>query len=217
MEIALDTRALSAFALLWLVILPTPGPNQLMVTHVALSQGPRQIALAIVGNLSGVALWCLSALFGLAVLLSAVPAARMAVSLAGGAYLVWTGLRMLRAPARAARPADGAPGTLPALGDRRAYAIGLATALSNAQAVLFVSSVFAVSGVVGASLATGLAAAAVLLSMNAAYLSGLGWLMQRPAAQAFYSRWRPTMERVFGLIFIAFGVRLLAGALLARG
>ena len=217
MEPAIDTRALSAFALLWLVILPTPGPNQMMVAHVALSQGPRQIALAIAGNLSGIALWCLSALFGLAVLLSAVPAARIAVSLAGGAYLVWTGLGMLRAAGRRSPHTLQAAAALPAFGDRQAYAIGLATALSNAQAVLFISSVFAVSGVVGASLATGLLAAALLLSLNAVYLSGLGWLMQRPAAQAFYGRWRPTMERVFGLIFMAFGARLLASALLARG
>jgi len=212
-DLAIDGRTISAFALLWPVIVPTPGPNQLLVSHVALTQGPRQIGLAIAGNLAGVAVWCFSALFGLAVLLAAAPAARLAVSLAGGAYLAWIGVRMVRGPRG---PAGAAAGPSRALGGRRAVALGFATALSNAQAVLFITSVFAVSGVVGANLATGLAAVAVLLSLNAVYLGGLGWLMQRPAAQAFYARWRRTMERLFGVLFIAFGARLLAGAVGGR-
>lgn len=213
MDLSLEAGVLWRFALLWAVVVPTPGPNQLMVTHVALTAGPRAIGLAIAGNLAGVALWCLCALFGLAVLLSAAPAAQLAVSLAGGAYLAWIGVRLVRGPRAGATDPQGSP---PALGGRRAVALGFATALSNAQAVLFITSVFAVSGVVGASLATGFAAVAVLLALNAIYLSGLGWLMQRPAAQAFYARWRRAMERLFGLLFVAFGARLLAGALGSR-
>jgi len=213
MQAAIDLRVLAAFTLLWLAIVPTPGPNQLMVTHVALTQGRRQVALAIAGNLAGVGFWALAALFGLVVLLAAAPTAALAVNLAGGIYLVWVGIRMIRG--RRTAP-DEAAVAAPALDDRRAFALGVGTALSNAQAVIFITSVFAIAGVVGSSLPTGLAAVAILLACNATYLWGLGWLMQRPAAQAFYGRWRRWMERAFGALYVLFGLRLLAAALLPR-
>ena len=36
----LDTTILATFALFWLAIVPTPGPNILMVTHVAMTRTP---------------------------------------------------------------------------------------------------------------------------------------------------------------------------------
>jgi threonine/homoserine/homoserine lactone efflux protein len=38
----------------------------------------------------------------------------------------------------------------------------------------------------------------------------LAWLMQKPAARSFYSRYRPSMEMGFGAVFVLLGARLLA-------
>ncbi len=211
MQATLDFRVLAAFTLLWVAIVPTPGPNVLMITHVALTHGRRQVAMALAGNIAGVGFWALAALFGLVVLLAAVPAAAFAVILGGGAYLAWVGIRMMRA--RRAPSREDPQGGSPALDDRRAFALGIGTALSNAQAVFFITSIFAITGVVGANLATGIAAVAILLACNAAYLAFLGWLLQRTAARAFYGRWRSWLERAFGVLFILFSVKLLASAL----
>lgn len=215
MEPALDFRILSAFTMLWLVVVPTPGPNVMMITHVALTHSPRQVAAALVGNIAGVGFLALSALFGLVVLLAAVPAAALAINVLGGAYLAWVGIRMLRA--RHGPRVDESGEAPPALDDRRAFALGIGTALSNAQAVFFITSIFAVAGVVGANVATGLAAVGILMLSNATYLGFLGWLLQRPAARAFYGRYRRWLERMFGAVFVFFGGKLLASALTARG
>ncbi len=210
MDTVIDLRVLSAFTLLWLVIVPTPGANTLMITHVALSHSVRQVLVALAGNLVGIAIWALSALFGLVVLLAALPAASVAIHILGGTYLCWLGVRLLRSRGSVTPQEDGAK---PALDDCAAFALGIGTALSNAQAVFFITSVFAVAGVVTANFATGLAAVGVLLACNAAYLAALGWLLQRPVARAFYGRYRRWLERMFGALFVIFGGRLLVGAL----
>ena len=69
------------------VIVPTPGANSLMVTHVALTRGWRHVAAAIGGNMVGIVLLGSLALAGMAVVLQAFPWMRLAIHVAGGAYL----------------------------------------------------------------------------------------------------------------------------------
>jgi threonine/homoserine/homoserine lactone efflux protein len=87
---------------------------------------------------------------------------------------------------------------------------GLMTALANVQALFFLASIFASVGVLSANLATGLAAVAVIIVGNGAYLTLLAWLMQKPTARNFYRRYQPSMEVAFGALFMLFGMRLLA-------
>ena len=53
--LALDYQVLWAFTLLWLAIVPTPGANSLLIVHLALTRGWREVAIALIGNLIGIA------------------------------------------------------------------------------------------------------------------------------------------------------------------
>lgn len=210
----IDLAVLAAFAAFWIVIVPTPGPNSLMVTHMALTQGWRQVAAALAGNTLGSATLATSALLGMAALLAAFPWLRTAIYGLGGAYLVWVGLRLLRRGwqsnyATAAVGGAGDTAGLPPMRLRRAFASGLATALSNAQAVMFITSIFAATGVLEAGIPTGLVVVVMLCTMNGTYLATLGWLLQRPAARRAYMRFRNSFEALVGVLFIGFGVRLV--------
>jgi len=77
MPASLDLTVLLAFVMLWAVIVPTPGANSLMVTHVALTRSPAHVELAIAGNMLGNVLLAMSALLGMAALLAAFPWARL--------------------------------------------------------------------------------------------------------------------------------------------
>ena len=83
------------------------------------------------------------------------------------------------------------------------------TALANVQALFFLASIFAGVGILAANPATQLAAVGVIVAGNGGYLSLLAWLMQREAARAFYARNRGLMEIGFGVLFLAFGARLV--------
>jgi threonine/homoserine/homoserine lactone efflux protein len=208
----LDYALLGAFALLWLAIVPTPGPNSLLIVHLALTAGWRDVGLALAGNLLAIATYALCTLFGLALLLAAAPSVRLGVYALGGAYLVWVGARLARggwarwqAGKAGAQLSDGGSGR-----PGGPFLQGVLTALANVQALFFLASIFAGVGLLAANPATQACAIGIIVAGNGLYLALLAWLMQRQSARAFYARNRGLMEIGFGLLFLAFGARLLA-------
>ncbi|MEI6760005.1 MAG: LysE family transporter [Betaproteobacteria bacterium] len=216
MPLHLDLSVLTSFTLLWLAVVPSPGPNVLMVTHVALTRRPAHVVFAILGNLAGIALLASLALVGWAAVLTAFPWLRTGVNLFGGLYLMWMGAKLIRRARSAsavAAPAAGEAGDTPAH-YRRTAVLGLVTALSNAQAILFITSIFAATGVLTANVATGFASIAIMLSCNGIYLAALGWLFQREKVRSGYARFRGALDASIGTLFVLFGGRLLWRALL---
>lgn len=209
----LDTGVLWTFTLLWLVVMPTPGANTLMVLHVAMTRSPPHVVTAIAGNMLGVGTLAGGALLGLAALLAAFPWARLAIQVLGAAYLVYFGWRLIqrgRGPETAvATVAESVDATGNSTGHGRTFAVGFLTAVSNAQAIAFVTGIYAVTGILQANLATGLASIAIMICCNTLYLGTLGWLFQRPAVRTFYGRFRNGFETAIGVLFIALGLRLL--------
>jgi threonine/homoserine/homoserine lactone efflux protein len=111
----------------------TPGPNSLLVlTHGAL-HGHRKTLFTVAGGALGfVALIALSML-GIGALLKASASALTVLKLLGGAYLIWLGIQLWRAPAIHLR-ADAARADTRGAG---LFRQGLLTALSNPKALLF--------------------------------------------------------------------------------
>ena len=129
---ALNTWLLYLVAAIGLSV--TPGPNSLLVlTHGAL-HGHRKTLFTVAGGATGfVALIALSML-GIGALLKASVHALLVLKLAGGAYLVWLGIQLWRAPAIHLRPdAHQAARTRGGMMFRQ----GLLTAISNPKALLF--------------------------------------------------------------------------------
>jgi threonine/homoserine/homoserine lactone efflux protein len=207
----IDYAVLGTFTLLWLAIVPTPGPNTLLIVHLALTASWRDVAVALAGNLLAIACYALATLLGLALLLAAAPSVRLSIYVLGGAYLIWVGARLVGAglarrkfhkmDALNAPPAD-APAQTP-------FLQGILTALSNVQALFFLAGIFAGVGILGANPTTQLAAVGVIIAGNGGYLTLLAWLLQRERTRLLYAHYRPAMEIGFGALFAAFGVRLV--------
>ncbi len=111
----------------------TPGPNSLLVlTHGAL-HGQRKTLFTVAGGALGFLLLIALSMLGIGALLQASAHALTVLKFAGGAYLVWLGIGLWRAP-----PVHLQAGA--ASVDRRGAALfrqGLLTALSNPKALLF--------------------------------------------------------------------------------
>jgi threonine efflux protein len=207
----LDYPLLAAFTLLWLAIVPTPGPNSLLIVHLALTARWRDVAVALAGNLLAIAGYALATLFGLALLLSAAPSVRLGLYLLGGAYLLWVGARLVRAGlARRRSPATEANVSHAQAGNARGpFLQGVLTALANVQALFFLASIFASVGILGATAATQIAAVGIIVVGNGGYLALLAWLLQHERPRAFHARHRGAMEVGFGVLFLLFGARLV--------
>ncbi len=205
----LDIDVLWRFFLLWLVIVPTPGANSLMVTHLSLTRPALHVAFALLGNVAGIIILAVFALFGWGALLEQFPWLRVAVHIFGGAYLIYFGSRLLGRSRTPPQPVTVGADRLQITQPLGAMALGLATALSNAQAILFITSIFAVSGVLATNVPTGIAVLGTIAACNLTYLALLGWAFRRHGVRAVYQRFRRWFEGAIGVMFLGFGARLI--------
>src|ERR1700693_3650487 len=60
LPLQIDYAVLGAFTLLWLAIVPTPGPNTLLIVHLALTAGWPDVALAVDGKLLATDIYALA-------------------------------------------------------------------------------------------------------------------------------------------------------------
>ena len=111
----------------------SPGPNGLLaLTHGAL-HGRRKTMYTVLGGSVGFAVIIALSMFGIGALLKASVAWLTALKWLGGAYLVWLGVQVWRAPPMNLQAVAGAP--FP----RRSqlFRQGLFAAVSNPKALLF--------------------------------------------------------------------------------
>jgi threonine/homoserine/homoserine lactone efflux protein len=200
---------LSTLLTVWLLhvaALATPGANVLLVSHLAAKGDRRGATYAAVGVTIGAVVWSTAAVLGVSALFIRVPALRLALQLAGAAYLIYVAHRIWRTPLPTAKPAGR-------LASDQALRAGLLTNLSNPKAALFFGSIFtsALPSHPGASL---LVASILLVLVNAlAWHLLLAFLFSRPTVQAGYASRRGALSRVAGLVVGVMGLSLLLAAL----
>ena len=193
---------LSISALHWLVLL-TPGANFFMVGQLAAS-GKRSTAVAAAFGITTVTFtWATLAVLGVGIVFSAHPLLRHAFQLAGGLYLLYVGLKMLRSEGNEAS-------TTPlALSHPAAFRMGFVTNFLNPKTALFFGGVFAT--VMPPHPSTLLIVAAVLM----VYVNALVWHLflaiafSHSQVRAAYARQRQHLAYFSGSLIGAFGARLL--------
>ena len=133
---AVDPAAAAGNALIAIGLVLTPGPNMLYLTSRSLTQGRRAGLISLVGTGLGFLVYLLAAALGISAIFAAVPAAYVALKVAGALYLLylaWTVVRPGAQPVFAVRE-------LPRDRPRRLIGMGLLTNLLNPKiAILYVS------------------------------------------------------------------------------
>jgi threonine/homoserine/homoserine lactone efflux protein len=129
---------LLAFSLTAFVVIVIPGPSVLFVVGRALGSGRRVAVLTVVGNALGEYLQVIAVAFGVGALAEQSVAAFTALKLAGGAYLIYLGVRTFRErkSLAAAISATAAPRT-----DRRAFLEGATVGVTNPKTVVFLAAI----------------------------------------------------------------------------
>jgi threonine/homoserine/homoserine lactone efflux protein len=199
-------EALIAFTLAAGLLTLTPGLDTALVIRTAAAEGPRRATGAAIGIGLGCLIWGAAASFGVGALLTASQGAYTTLKWAGALYLGWTGVRMILKPREAFEPGETravASGPIAAL--RR----GLLTNLLNPKVGIFYVSFLPQFMPVGVD-----PARFGLLLTTIHVVEGLLWfalliaatvpltgLLRLPAVVSW-------LDRVTGLVFVAFGLRL---------
>lgn len=121
------------FALAALGLSLTPGPNGLLaLTHGAL-YGVRRTVFTVLGGAVGFAVVIAVSMFGIGALLTAVPEVLTVLKWVGGAYLVFLGVQVWRAPAITV----AASGERPSASAWSLWQQGFLAAVTNPKGILF--------------------------------------------------------------------------------
>lgn len=183
-----------------------PGPDNIYVLMRAIAQGRAAGLTAAAGFCSGLLVHTLLAVLGFAAIIKAYPTAYHALRYAGAAYLVYLGIRMLRAAVNISPQAKTALATLP-----RIYWQSVIANILNPKVTLFFIAflpqfVNVDAGHVDAQmllLAVVFILQALLIFSAIAFFSGIvGAYFQRRTHAASW------LNRLAGCAFVGLGIRI---------
>ena len=126
-----------AFVAASVIMLAIPGPTVLLVISYALGHGRRPAAAIVAGVALGDLTSMTASMLGLGAVLAASAMVFTALRWIGGAYLIYLGVKLWRAPVAEAAAADATPARLSRM-FAHAYAV---TALNPKRIVFFVAFV----------------------------------------------------------------------------
>ncbi|MFC5740004.1 threonine export protein RhtC [Dyella tabacisoli] len=195
-------------AIVHLIALLSPGPDFFFVSQTAVSRSRRQALFGVMGITLGVVVWSTLALLGLQLLLQRLLWLERLIAVAGGLYLAWMGVKMLRGAWRV--PSTSAtPQPVLQQGDLATLRAGLLTNLANPKAVIYFGSVF--SAFIGDQVSTGVRWGlwTLVLVETFIWFALVAALFALPAMRRGYLRLSRWIDGFAGTVFVLFGLHLI--------
>lgn len=194
---------LTSIWLLHVAALVTPGANVLLVSQLAAGDRMRSAVFAALGVSLVAAMWSTAAVLGVNALFAVFPSIRLALQVAGAAYLLYLATRLWRAGA------SHDAGQAPSLSPARAFRLGFLTNATNPKSALFFGSIFSAAFPVDPS-ASLLTAAVLMVTVNAlAWHLILAFLFSRDRVRSGYAAQGRLLNRMAGAALGAIGASLL--------
>ena len=195
-----------------LLAVASPGPDFAMVLKQSLGSGRRTAIWTSVGIGTAILLHVTYSLLGLGLLIRSSELWFNVMKVAGAGYLAWLGLHGLMArprPDAAAALDASAPGGRPVPSARAAFATGFLTNALNPKATLFFLSLFVI---LVSPHTPRLIQAAYGLWMSVttiAWFCFVSVVFSKPVVREKFLRQGHWIDRVLGLVFLAFAVSLV--------
>lgn len=185
----------------------SPGPSLTVVLQQTLRGGRKTGLIAALTHALGIGLYALLCISGIAVMITASPLLFTALQWLGAGYLIWIGIKGLRAHAGAGELVVNAPTTGSAARD------GFLVVFLNPKVAVFFIALF--SQVIGSETTwlEKLVYAATALFIDMGWYMFVAWSFSNPRWLGRLQRNVVWLERLFGVILIALAIRLLAGGL----
>jgi len=201
------TTILASIAAVHLLAIASPGPTFVVVTSHAIAGERRAGFLVTLGVLLATATWASLAAAGLGTLMAQFAWLYLALRIAGAAYLIYVGVRMLlgvvrNSSAELSKDARSTSGW-------RAMRAGFLTNISNPKVIAYYASLFGVMIPSDAPGSLFVAAVATALLVSAAWWSFVTLFFALPVVQRGYLRVRRQMDGIMGGLLIVLGGRLL--------
>ena len=195
-------------AVVQIVALASPGPDFFFISQTAASQSRRDAFKGVIGITLAVAIWAAVALLGLNLILKQMAWLHRLILLAGGAYLMWMGIQMIKS---ARRPQSIGAEVTPVTTSRKKniFLRGLLTNLSNPKAIIYFGSIFSLIVGDDVSSATRTAIFILIVAETLIWFSLVATLFSLPWVKAKYQKLAKWIDGIAGTLFVAFGLHLI--------
>ena len=186
----------------------SPGPSLAVVLQQTLSGGRKNGLIAAVTHGLGIGFYALLCISGIAVMITASPVLFTALQWLGATYLLWLGIKGLRAKKPATTAMSDAPSSGSAARD------GFLVVFLNPKVAVFFIALF--SQVIGSetTVLEKLAYAGTALFIDMGWYMIVAWSFSNPRWLGRLRKNSVWFERIFGVILITLAARLLAGELI---
>jgi RhtB (resistance to homoserine/threonine) family protein len=180
----------------------SPGPNVLLVAQTAMARSRAGAIAAALGVATGALILSSLAALGLGVAIQGSDALLHALQTAGGAYLVYLGVRIWREARETLSPAPDAAG------HGRYFARGLLTNLSNPKAAVFYASILTAVLSDTDSEWVRAAAVGVIVIDAVVWHCFLAVTFARSGVRGWYGRRKGAIDHVVGAALVVLGAWL---------
>lgn len=197
--------AFLAFATLSLFAAVSPGPAVLMAARTGLTEGFRTGAMLAVGIGAGGVIWAAAAMFGLNILFAAAPALFSMLKIGGGAYLIWTGVKLWLG---AKTPFDTSDTRALPRSPLSAFRLGLITQLANPKPAVLFSAIFLGTVPPSTPIWVYLALLVVVMANETIWNILVARIFSTSATRARYISLKTIIDRSFGGLLALLGVKV---------
>lgn len=197
------TELLAVVAITFFAVI-SPGPDFAMVSRNSLLLSRRTSVLTALGIAAGVCIHVSYTLLGVGLLIQQSLWLFNLIKLAGAAYLIFLGIKMLRA-----QPATGEEmASQPALSSLGALRTGFLTNVLNPKTTIFIVSLFMQVVQPQTPLAVQLGYGAFIVLAHALWFSAVALFFSSESVRARLLAVRHWIDRVFGGLLVGFGMLL---------
>lgn len=183
----------------------SPGPNFAIVSSTALGVSRRAGVLTALGLALASITWGTLSIAGISLILAHASWLYSAIQIAGGLYLIWLGVKMVRA-ARQPRTATDVSAELPG---SSFIGKGYLVSMTSPKSLAFYASIFVTFVPQHAPLWVYFTLVMIPTVVAGAWYSSVALALTHGPVQAFFNRIRSLLDMTLGLFLIGFGARLL--------
>jgi threonine/homoserine/homoserine lactone efflux protein len=193
----------------YLIAIATPGPSNMAIMGVAMSQGRKPAVVLALGVITGSWCWAMLAATGLSAVLSSYAHALVAIKIAGGMYLLYLAYKSARSAMSKPKPqaASGELAQAPAY--FALYRRGLLMHLTNPKAVLGWIAIMSIGLQPGAEPSTLVEILAGCAVLGVIIFCGYALLFSTAPAVRIYQRSKRYIEGVLAVFFGFAGIKML--------
>lgn len=188
-----------------LLSVASPGPNFVIVTSTAVASRRAGIMTGL-GLAAASGTWAAIAIAGLSLLVTHVGWAHTALRIAGAAYLIWLGVKMI---VTARQPLSAlTPGTM---SNWTAARKGYVVSMTNPKAVAFYGSIFALMVPADAPAWLDLSVVGMSIAISGVWYCTMALLASHPAVRRLLVLRKALLDTAAGMLLVGLGGRMLAG------